>query len=76
MLMSPMGLRPEKGCAGDAQQQLKNYRPDFSSERAPQIYKVRNCLKKIIKERRKIGRGSKMGAWQQDRLADWPLVVI
>jgi hypothetical protein len=37
---------------------------------------ARNCLK-IIKERRgKIGRGSQMGARHQDRLADWPSVVI
>jgi hypothetical protein len=35
-----------------------------------------NCLK-IIKERRgKIGRGSQMGAWHHDRLADWLSVVI
>jgi hypothetical protein len=38
MLMSPVGLRSEKGCAGDAQQKL-NYRFDFSSEREPHIIK-------------------------------------
>jgi hypothetical protein len=38
MLMRPVGLRSEKGCAGDAQQK-QNYRPDFSSERAPHINK-------------------------------------
>jgi hypothetical protein len=37
---------------------------------------INTCLKKIIKERRKIGRVSQMGAWQKDRLADWPSVVI
>jgi hypothetical protein len=37
---------------------------------------TRDCLK-LIKERKiKIGRGSRMGAWHQDRLADWPSVVI
>jgi hypothetical protein len=39
MLMSPVGLRYEKGCAGDALQKLIKYRPDFSSERAPHINK-------------------------------------
>jgi hypothetical protein len=34
MLISPVGLRSEKGCAGDAQKNIENYRPDFSSERA------------------------------------------
>jgi hypothetical protein len=39
----------------------RNYRPDFSSERAPHIKKSK--LLKIIKERsRKSGRGSQMGA--------------
>jgi hypothetical protein len=36
---------------------------------------TRNCLE-IINGKRKIGRGSQMGAWHQDRLADWPSVVI
>jgi hypothetical protein len=32
---------------------------------------------KVIKERRRqIGRGSQMGAWHQERLADWLLVAI
>jgi hypothetical protein len=31
--MSLAGLRPEKDCVGEAQQQLKNYRPDLSPER-------------------------------------------
>jgi hypothetical protein len=51
------------------------YRPDFSSERASPQQQTRNCLK-IIKERiGKIVRGSQMGAWHQDRLADWLKVV-
>jgi hypothetical protein len=49
--MSPVGLRPEKGCADVVRQKNENYRPDFSSERAPHINKSFNCLK-IIKERR------------------------
>jgi hypothetical protein len=38
MLESPVGLKSEKDCADDAQQ-TENYRPDFSSERAPHINK-------------------------------------
>jgi hypothetical protein len=38
---------------------------------------TRNCLKKWSKrEGEKSGRGSKMGAWHQDRLADWLLILI
>jgi hypothetical protein len=62
MLRSPVGLRPEKGCVGDSQQKLKNYRPDFSSERPPPHQQIRNCLKIIKERRRKFGRGSEMGA--------------
>jgi hypothetical protein len=37
---------------------------------------TRNSLQ-VTKERRgRIGRGSQMGAWHQDRLADWLSVVI
>jgi hypothetical protein len=39
MLMNPVGLGPEKGRAGDAQQKTENYRPDLSSEREPHINK-------------------------------------
>jgi hypothetical protein len=52
----------------------ENYRPDFSSEMAP--ISTNPQLSKIIKERSKIGWGSQIGAWHQDRLADWSLVVI
>jgi hypothetical protein len=65
MLTSPVGLRSKKGCAGDARQKLKTT-----------DQQTRTCLK-IIKERKgKIGRGSQMGAWNQDRLVDWLSVVI
>jgi hypothetical protein len=54
----------------------EKYRPDFSSERAPHINKL-ETVKKIIKESMgKFGRGSQMGAWYQDGLADWLSVVI
>jgi hypothetical protein len=39
MLMCPVGLRSEKGFAGNARQKLKNTDPDFSSEREPHINK-------------------------------------
>jgi hypothetical protein len=35
-----------------------------------------NFLKIIKERRRKIGCGSQMGAWHQDRLADWQSVII
>jgi hypothetical protein len=39
MAMSPVGLRLKKDSAGEAQQQLKTYRPDLSSKKAPHINK-------------------------------------
>jgi hypothetical protein len=35
MIMSPMGLRSEKGCAGDARQQLKTTDPTSSQRGRP-----------------------------------------
>jgi hypothetical protein len=37
---------------------------------------IRNWLKIIKERRRKIVSGSQMGAWYQNRLVDWPSVVI
>jgi hypothetical protein len=44
MLMSPVGLRSEKGCAGDAQQKLKTTDPTSrqrgrSTSTNPRLYK-------------------------------------
>jgi hypothetical protein len=39
MVMNPAALGPEEDCAGEAQQQLLNYRPALSSERALHINK-------------------------------------
>jgi hypothetical protein len=44
-----MGLRPERGWSGDAQQKLKT--KDQTSHQ-----QIRNCLKIIKERRRKIGR--------------------
>jgi hypothetical protein len=49
MRMSPAGLRAEKDCAGEAQQQQKTTDPDLSSERVPHIKKPVNCVKIILK---------------------------
>jgi hypothetical protein len=65
MLMSPIGLRPEKGCAGDAQQKLKTT-DQTSCQRGCPI--PTNLCLKIIKERRKIVHGSQMGP---DTKTDW-----
>jgi hypothetical protein len=69
MLMSPVGLRPERRCAGDAQGKLKITEP--SSRRRGRPTSTNPQLRKIIKGgRRKIGRGSQMGACHQGRLTD------
>jgi hypothetical protein len=54
MLLSPTGLRPKKGYAGDAQQKLKTAHPT-SRQRGSLIQQIRNCLKLIKEGRRKIG---------------------
>jgi hypothetical protein len=57
MLMSPVGLRSEKGCSGDAQQKLKTTDPTSRQRGLPTSTKPQ--LSKIIKERMgKIDRGS------------------
>jgi hypothetical protein len=68
MLMSPMGLRHEKGRAGDAQQKLKT--TDSTSRQRGRPTSTNPCLKIIKEGRRKIVHGSQMGASHQDRLAD------
>jgi hypothetical protein len=68
--MRPVGFRPEKGCAGYAQQKLKSSDPTSRQRGRPTSTKPK-LSKKIIKERMgKIGRGSQMGAQHQDGLAD------
>jgi hypothetical protein len=52
-----------------------NYRPVLSSERAIQNNKPQQSKRKSQGER-KLGRGSQMGAWHQDGLADWLSVVM
>jgi hypothetical protein len=62
MLMSPVGLKSEKGCAGDAQQKLKIQTRLLVREGAPTSANPK-LSKKIIKERMgKIGRESQVGA--------------
>jgi hypothetical protein len=59
--MSPVGLRSEKGCAGDAQQELKTTDPTSRQIGCPTSRNKQ--LPKIIRERfGKIGRGSQMSA--------------
>jgi hypothetical protein len=61
MLMSPVGLRTEKGCTGDARQKLKT--TDSTSRQRGSPTSTNTQLSKIIKERRgKTGRGLQMGA--------------
>jgi hypothetical protein len=57
--MSPVELRPEKDCVGDAQQKLKTTDPTSHQRGRP----TSTNLQLPIKERReKIGRGSQMDA--------------
>jgi hypothetical protein len=51
--MSPVGLKSEKGCAGDARQKLKVQTRLLVREGAPH-QQTRNCLKIIIKEWEKL----------------------
>jgi hypothetical protein len=61
MFMSPVRLRSEKVCSGDAQQKLKTKDP--TSCQKGRLALTNAQLSKMIKERKgKIGRGSKMGA--------------
>jgi hypothetical protein len=75
MLMSPVGLRPEKGCAGDARQKLKTTYPT-SLQRGSPTSANPQLSKNNQRENGKIGCGSQAGAWRQDGLADWFSVVI
>jgi hypothetical protein len=62
MLMSPVRLRSEKGCASDARQELKSTDPN-SRQRGRTTSTNPKLSKKIIKERMgKSGRGSQVGA--------------
>jgi hypothetical protein len=62
MLVNPVGLRSEKGCAGDAREKLKSTDPT-SGQRGRPTSTNPKLSKKIIRERMgKIGRGSQMGA--------------
>jgi hypothetical protein len=69
MLMSPVGLRPEKDYAGDVRQKLKTKDPNSRQRGRPTSTNPK--LSKKIKERRgKIGRWSQRGARHKDGLAD------
>jgi hypothetical protein len=52
-----------------------NYRPVLSSEMALQNNNPQLSKRKSQRDK-KLGRGSQMGAWRQDGLADWLSVVI
>jgi hypothetical protein len=71
--LSPERVHPRLRCQWPAA--TVNYRHVLSSERALQNNNPATVLKKFQGEI-KIGRGSEMGAWHQDGLADWLSVVI
>jgi hypothetical protein len=59
MLVSPVGLRPEKGCAGDAQQKLKTTDPT-SRQRGRPTSTICNCPKIIKEEGEKLVAGPRL----------------
>jgi hypothetical protein len=66
MAVNSTGLRPKSDCSGKVQKQFTvNYRPVLSSERALQNNKPTTVRRKFQGER-KTGRGSQMGARNQD----------
>jgi hypothetical protein len=74
MLMSAVGLSPEKGCDGDAQRKLKLQTRLLVRENAPH-QQIRNCIK-IIKVGEKLVAGPRWVPDNKDRLADLAWVVI
>jgi hypothetical protein len=63
MVLSPAGLRPERDCSGEDQQQ--------QSSRQRGRYKITNpqLSKKIFKEKEKLVAGPR---WVPDTKTDWP----
>jgi hypothetical protein len=66
MLISPVGFRSEKGCAGDAHQQLNNTAPTSQRGRPtstnPQLSKNKGEGEKVVGGPR----------WMPDTKTDWP----
>jgi hypothetical protein len=67
MLTSPVGLRSEKGCAGDAQQKLRSTDPT-SHQRGRPFSTNRNCKKN--REWEKLVAGPRYQDGLTDRLCD------
>jgi hypothetical protein len=68
MLMSPVELRSEKGCADDARQKLKTTDPTSRqrgrpTSRNPQLSKVKREGEKLVAVPR----------WGPDTNTDWPI---
>jgi hypothetical protein len=67
MVMSPAGLRAEKDCAGENQQQLET--TDLTSrQRGTPHQQTRNCLKNNKRKKKKLVPGPK---WVPDTKTDW-----
>jgi hypothetical protein len=56
----------------------KNWKPQtrLLVREGAQHQQIRSCLEITKERRRNIDRESQIGSWRQDRLADWPSVVI
>jgi hypothetical protein len=72
MLMSPVGLRSDKGCAGDARQELKSTYPTSRQRGRPTSTNPKLSKKNNRREDGKIGRGSRVPGpgWVPDTKTD------
>jgi hypothetical protein len=68
MVLSPVGLRPDRDCTGENPAATVNYRPVLSSEKALQ-YIEPQLFKAHFKEKYKLVAGSR---WVPDTKTDWP----
>jgi hypothetical protein len=73
MATSYAGLGTKNDCAGKAQKHLYKYIIDSSSSQTGHLILRNSKLSKhnFNGRERRIGNGSHMAAWHQDRLADW-----
>jgi hypothetical protein len=69
MLRSPVGLRSEKGCAGDARQELKSTDPTSRQRGHPTSTNPKMSKKYFTREGGKVVVGP---GWVSDTKMDWP----
>jgi hypothetical protein len=75
MVVSSEGLLPKSDCSGKAQKQFYSKLQTRPLVREGATNNKHADVWKEFQGERKIGQRSQMGAWHQDRLADWLSVV-